>query len=211
MIGDSRDDAGPPTLGPATEGRERAEPDETELALAADGEEARTEGLAGAVEGDVDGAGGAAQLLGDLAAGVALGPQRESSSVSRVQLPQCSADEGMVHGVEHRVDDDVATGGVKGSSNGLALATVGADVGGDDSEPGIEAAVATEAGKGAVGLDQRLLSRLFGVVGIAEAALAVPAQPPEVALVQVGEGLLVAALEPLDERGVAIKIDVVGP
>ena len=50
---------------------------------------------------------------------------------------------------------------------------------------------------------------LFGVVGIAETTMAVAAQAAEVPLVEVGEGLFVAGLEALDERGVAIKIDVV--
>jgi len=44
---------------------------------------------------------------------------------------------------------------------------------------------------------------------MAETPMAVAAEAAEVPLVEVGEGLFVAGLEALDERGVAVKVDVI--
>src|SRR5205814_5400918 len=95
VLADARDDAGPPALGPAVDGGREADAEAGELAVAGEGEEAAAEGLAGAVEGDVGRAGAAAQLLGDVAAGVALGPQREGGLVAGVELAEGGPYEGL--------------------------------------------------------------------------------------------------------------------
>ena len=86
---------------------------------------------------------------------------------------------------------------------------VGADVAGDHGEPGVEAPLAGEARQRLPGAGERLLRRVLGLVAVVQAAETETEEPLVVARVEVAERGGVAGLAPLDERAVAVQVDVV--
>ena len=86
---------------------------------------------------------------------------------------------------------------------------VGADVAGDDGEPRVEAAFAGEARQRLPGAGKGLLRRVLSLVAVVQPAEAETEEPLVVARVEVAERGRVAGLAPLDERAVAIQVDVV--
>src|SRR5688500_6298546 len=73
---------------------------------------------------------------------------------------------------------------------------------GDDGHPGIELALAIEAGQSLERLDERLLGELLGLGPVADAPLAERPQTVEIAAVEVVEGRRVARLPSLDEEAI---------
>ncbi len=98
---------------------------------------------------------------------------------------------------------------VGGRAARAAAQHVGADVAGDDGEPGVEALVPGEARQRLPGAGERLLRRVLGLVTVVQPAETETEEPLVVARVEVPERGRVAGLAPLDERAVAIQIDVV--
>ena len=98
---------------------------------------------------------------------------------------------------------------VGGRAARAATQHVGADVAGDHGQPRVEATLAGEARQRLPRAGERLLRGVLGLVAIVEPAHAEAKQPLVVPRVQVAERRRVPGLATLDERAVAIEIDVV--
>src|ERR1700733_3366978 len=83
------------------------------------------------------------------------------------------------------------------------------DVAGDHRQPGVEAPLTGEIGKGLPGPREGLLRCVFGLVAIVEPAQAEAKQALVVARVEVAEGSRISRLAPLHQDPVAIEINVV--
>ena len=86
---------------------------------------------------------------------------------------------------------------------------VRADVSGDHGEPGIEAPLACEARQRLPGAGECFLRRVLGLVSVVQSAEAEAEQTLVVARVEVSERRGIAGLTALDERAIAVEVDVV--
>ena len=92
---------------------------------------------------------------------------------------------------------------------GTTAQHVSTNVSGDHGEPGIEAPFAREARQCLPGAGERFLRRILSLVAVVQPAEAEAEESFVVARVEVSECCGVARLTALDERAVAVKIDVV--
>ena len=190
------------------------------LRLGHDGE-LTLEGLAGTPEQRFDGSDLDALVVGDLLVGPAGAlAHGEHVTVARRQAVERTVDQLAVDGGQDEFlggvladhADRVLRGELQVVGRRAARATaqhVGADVSGDHGEPGIEAPLAREARQRLPGAGECFLRRVLGLVAVVQSAQAEAEQPLVVARVEVSECGGVAGLAPLDERAIAVKVDVV--
>jgi hypothetical protein len=194
--------------------QDHAEPGESrEPAFVGEQEELPPQRLAGPPQQRLHGVQLELFLVGDALVGPALVlPHGEDLAVAiREPVEGGPEQDGVGLGVEQLVGRDA---GVGHGPEGLVVARldteplaedVGAHVAGDGVEPGVDVAPVAEGVEGPPGPKERLLGRVGGVVGVAEARAAEAHEPLAMAVVERGEGPEVAGLGGPDQ----VDVDVV--
>ncbi len=158
------------------------------------------EGLAGPPQQSLDRSDLHAFVVGDLL----VGPTRalahgQDVAVADGEAAECPVDQLTVDGGQDQLLGSLAAAGVHrvlcaeleilgGRAAGAAAQHVGADVAGDDGQPGVEAAFPGEVGQGLPGPGEGFLRRVLSFVTVVQAAEAETEEALVVPGVEVAEG-----------------------